>query len=193
MIHSRLLQKKVDICTLNIKLNKIKQMKNLRSIAVAAFLTVGAFSSTVMVSCNPDACKDVVCANGGTCTDGSCTCAVGFEGTNCNTRSTVKFAGSYNCSDVCTTGSGTYSSTMALNSDSSKIIISNPGNLGATTTAYATANVNSLVIPDQSVTGMSLTTVSGSGTKNGNVISGSYTVKVSGTVVDVCTFTWTKL
>jgi hypothetical protein len=70
-------------------------MKNLKSILLAGFLTVGAFSSAVFTSCNPDACKDVVCQNGGTCTDGTCACPTGFEGSNCETLSRAKFLGTY--------------------------------------------------------------------------------------------------
>ncbi len=70
-------------------------MKNLKSILLASILTVGAFTATIFTSCNPDACKDVVCANGGTCTDGNCACPAGYEGTTCNTRTITKYLGSY--------------------------------------------------------------------------------------------------
>jgi len=40
-----------------------------------------AFGLMIATGCNK--CKDVNCANGGTCDDGTCTCASGFSGTNC--------------------------------------------------------------------------------------------------------------
>lgn len=66
-------------------------MKNLKTILLAGFLTAAAFATTLITSCNQDKCKDVVCANGGTCTDGSCKCASGYEGTLCDTKSNLKF------------------------------------------------------------------------------------------------------
>ena len=46
-------------------------------------------------------CKDVICLNGGSCNDGSCTCPIGFEGEKCETRSVNKFLGSYEAFDDC--------------------------------------------------------------------------------------------
>lgn len=72
-------------------------MKNLKTILMASFLTLGALTTMTFTSCNGDKCKDVVCNNGGTCgaSDGNCTCAVGFEGTNCDTESRTKVFGTY--------------------------------------------------------------------------------------------------
>lgn len=63
-------------------------MKSIRNIAFSVLLTLGAFSAVTYTSCNKDECKDVVCQNGGTCneTDGSCTCATLYQGTNCETQ-----------------------------------------------------------------------------------------------------------
>jgi hypothetical protein len=71
-------------------------MRKLKNILVASFLTVGAFTSMMMVSCNPDPCRDVVC-NNGVCDDvtGSCKCDAGYEGSDCSTRTKKKFLGSY--------------------------------------------------------------------------------------------------
>jgi hypothetical protein len=71
-------------------------MKNLKNVLVASFLTLGAFTSVFMVSCNPDPCRDVVCTNG-VCDDvtGACKCDAGYEGADCSTRTKTKFLGSY--------------------------------------------------------------------------------------------------
>lgn len=46
-------------------------------------------------------CQDVICLNGGTCHDGNCQCAIGFEGAKCQTRSVDKFVASYDAFDDC--------------------------------------------------------------------------------------------
>ncbi len=168
-------------------------MKKMKMYLMTAMLGVASLSM-VFTSCNTDECKDVVCENGGTCNadDGSCTCPIGFEGTNCETYSTTKFAGNYSCTDVCTTGSGTYAASMSLSSNQSSLIITNVGNLGATATATATADGNNFTIARQTVSGTTSTEIEGSGAYNSGVITGSYTVYVGGVVQDNCTFTWTK-
>jgi len=71
-------------------------MKKMKMYLMTAILGVASLSM-VFTSCNTDECKDVVCQNGGLCqdSDGSCECPVGFEGTNCETYSKVKFLGDY--------------------------------------------------------------------------------------------------
>jgi hypothetical protein len=68
-------------------------MKSFKQIALSAFLTISAFGAVVYTSCNKDECKDVVCQNGGTCSEGKCTCPTGYDGTNCETKSRDKFVG----------------------------------------------------------------------------------------------------
>ena len=76
-------------------------MKLFKHIALAAILTVGAFSAVMYSSsCTKDKCKDVTCQNGGVCSDGVCTCAIGYEGTNCETASRAKFVKSWTASDT---------------------------------------------------------------------------------------------
>jgi hypothetical protein len=60
-------------------------MKLISRIALTAAVVLSAFGTITYTSCNKDECKDVVCANGGTCNseDGSCSCATGFSGTTC--------------------------------------------------------------------------------------------------------------
>lgn len=56
-------------------------------------------SNTNSTSLQP--CKDVVCLNGASCSDGQCNCAVGYEGTKCETRWSDKFIGNYQAQDEC--------------------------------------------------------------------------------------------
>lgn len=162
-------------------------MKNLKSILLATVLTVGAFSTTLFTACNPDACKDVVCQNGGTCTDGECTCPVGYEGTNCQTLSRDKFIGVFTGSETCTIGTDNYSITCSANSDNTKFNIQNLYNQSLT--AIAAANGNAFTIPSQTV-GSGVTAV-GSGTITGNTMTVTYTVN-DGVTSNTCTFTGTK-
>ena len=74
-------------------------MKSIKNIALSAFLTVSAFGAVLYTSCTKDECKDVVCQNGGTCSEGTCTCSTGYEGTNCETASRTKFIKTWTASD----------------------------------------------------------------------------------------------
>ena len=100
-------------------------MKKLKSILVASILTVATFSATVFTSCNPDACKDVVCNNGGTCTDGNCACPVGYEGTLCETASRTKFTKSWAAADVQGTNNYVYTCVIANGTAITNVIIDN--------------------------------------------------------------------
>lgn len=71
-------------------------MKKMKMVLMTAMLGVATLSM-VFTSCNPDECKDVVCENGGVCSDidGSCDCAAGYEGANCETLSRAKMIGDW--------------------------------------------------------------------------------------------------
>ena len=120
-------------------------MKSLRLVALSAFLTIGAASAVFYSSCSKDACKDVVCNNGGTCSGGSCTCPTGYTGTNCDTKT---FIGTWSGTDVCNPGNSSYNITltMASSSDSTKVLISNLGGFGASTSATGTLSNNATVV-----------------------------------------------
>jgi len=177
-------------------------MKNLKTLLMASFLTVGIFSTVVYTSCNSDKCKDTVCNNGGTCnsSDGSCNCASGWEGSNCQTQSLSKILNSnnttanYNFADnggvACGNFTGTFSVTRS-GADTTKLILTNFGGFGLTTSVTATVDDNTLTIPLQAITGATGNTVSGSGTFSNGVITGSYT---NNDGITTCTyaFTWTK-
>ncbi len=58
------------------------------------FGIVGYFSA-----CKPDPCvtRAVECKNGGTCKDGDCLCALGYEGDSCQFKVNTKFDSYYAC------------------------------------------------------------------------------------------------
>ena len=69
-------------------------MNKIKTLVFSALLTLGAFAAVTFTSCSTDECKDVVCNNGGTCITGTCSCASGYEGNNCETRSRDRFLNS---------------------------------------------------------------------------------------------------
>jgi hypothetical protein len=178
-------------------------MKNLKAILLGSVIAFASVT-TLVTSCTEDKCKDVVCNNGGSCAaeTGLCICKSGFEGTNCSTLSLSKFLGAtngaatYNFSDAGTVACGgtfTGSFTMSRsNADSTRLILTNFGGFGATVTAYANANNNTLTIPSQTLTNTTpAITVAGTGTYASGVVTGTYT---STDLTGSCTynFTWTK-
>lgn len=126
-------------------------MKNFKNLLVASFLTIGAFASTMMVSCNPDPCKDVVCANGGTCDDvtGACKCAAGYEGTGCDSLSRDKFLNTNGTSATWLTGVSAdgcyapgYTMTIDPSADNTQLIIKNFAGYGTSANVTVTVNGN---------------------------------------------------
>ncbi len=149
-------------------------MKNLKSLLMASFLTVGIFSTTLFVSCNGDKCKDVVCNNGGTCneSDGSCNCAVGYEGANCDTESRTKLFGSYLLSGTDSDG-GTYSnliSSIATSAAGKNKFIMNIGGVFILTCTMSSSS--SFTFDNAAIGGF---TYSGNGSYVGSTVSMSLT------------------
>lgn len=166
-------------------------MKSIRNIAFSALLSIGAFTMVTYTACNQDECKDVVCQNGGTCISGNCSCATGYEGTNCETASATGLDGAYSATETCqpplTGGPSTWSSPVTISStDMTRIVISNFGNSNANVTGQVDKNAITL---DPTTIGS--TTVTGTGTVNGNVLTINYTL-TGGTVDYSCTMTMTK-
>lgn len=90
-------------------------MKQIRIASITASLTIFIFCIVAMVGCtknsdliingtNIQACKNVVCYNGGTCLDGTCHCPAGFEGTDCNSKWNDRYTGNYSANDACASG-----------------------------------------------------------------------------------------
>lgn len=172
-------------------------MKSIRNIALSAILTVGAFGTVLYTSCNKDACKSVVCNNGGTCVNGTCSCATGYEGTNCDTKSTTKFIGSWGVTETCGTATSTpYTVTITQDpSAANKVIVTNLGNYGCTVGGQiqwnGTVNAAQLTINDSKCTYQ----LNATGNYNNGVITFTYTATytVAGvSKTDNCTATLAK-
>ena len=164
-------------------------MKSIKQIALGALLTISAFCAVLYTSCSKDACKDVTCSNGGTCSGGNCTCPVGYIGTNCQTRA---FIGSWSGSDACSAG-GPYTVTLTLanSSDSSKVLITNPGGFGASVTITGTFSADSKTITYTNQTAGAVT-LTGSMTLTDNThFTHAYSAVDTSTTV-TCTGNYTK-
>jgi hypothetical protein len=157
-------------------------MKSIKQIAVTVLLSIGAFGSVVYTACNKDKCKDVNCANGGTCNAGNCVCATGYEGTNCETQSRTKFVKTWAATDTLTGGSfrTSYvgSISAASGADVTQVIIGNTfsdnffsiGPIKANISADSTINIPSQK-PDNNHY-----VLSGTGVLSGGVLKISYTI-----------------
>ena len=64
---------------------------SLKAIFTSVFISLAAFTCVSYLSCTKDKCKSTVCANGGVCNGGNCTCATGYQGPNCDSASRDKF------------------------------------------------------------------------------------------------------
>ena len=169
-------------------------MKNMKFLAFAAAAIMMVSSVVYFNSCKKDPCKDVVCNNGGTCTDGTCACTSGYEGTDCSTEMRTKFIFSGSLSDAGTTDSSynnstghvysafSYVASISKNTATTDILINNLGNYNCSSGSYSvSATVNSsttFTIASQVVCG---TTFSGSGTLNS---SGKVVITYTATYAD---------
>ena len=143
-------------------------------------------------ACDDDPCKDVICQNNGTCVSGTCNCADGYEGTNCETKTQDRYTGSYSAIDVCTSGNYNYNATVSASStDVTKVLMTNFGGFGSSVVVNATVSGSSFTIPSQV---FGAVTISGSGTLSSDnlTINVSYTANDTGGGSDVCQGSWDK-
>ena len=154
------------------------------------------FGVIALASCKkeePDPCASVTCQNGGTCNNGTCSCASGYEGATCGTEQRAKFIGTYSAAESCTPG-GNFNYTLTVTTSGtgvSNVILNNYYGVGVIATA--TISGSSITIPSQIITiaGIGAVTTSGSGQISGNIMTISYTI-VSSSGSDSCTAICTK-
>lgn len=151
-------------------------MKSIRNIAFTVLLTLGGFTAVTYTACNKDECKDVVCQNGGSCVEGTCSCAAGYEGTNCETKSSAKFVGTYTVTENC--GGDPYPVVVTA-VDASTILISNLGNYDCSSGDIvwtATVSKTSLTIADNKCS----TQMNGTGSYDNGTVTINYTTTYDG-------------
>jgi hypothetical protein len=156
--------------------NKTMKTKLFQILGVAAIATLG------LASCEVDPCNDVTCANGGTCVDGDCVCATGYEGTDCTTLVRAKFLGSKNVNETCSQSTDSYAVVVTAGSTDTEVTISNLYDAGLVVTG--TVNANGGITIDNQTFGTG--TISGSVTENGGVLTYNFTIAVGGQS-DTCT------
>ena len=148
----------------------------MKHVALAAFLTLSAFCAVLYTSCSKDKCKDVTCQNGGTCSDGNCTCVTGWGGSRCDTAYRSLYTNTY-------VGSGTDNGTPANTYTNWRMVFSTTGTdatkmqlvLQDNTTAAVVALPITLTVT--ATTGSTFTVTSTSA--NGYTYTGTGTVSAS--------------
>lgn len=83
--------------SLNLK-QYFQKMKRVIFLTILSVISIFAIS-TYFSACTADSCKTraVECMNGGTCKDGDCICAKGYEGDSCQFKVNKKFNSHYAC------------------------------------------------------------------------------------------------
>ena len=115
-----------------------------------------------------DPCEAVSCLNGGTCNNGSCACAAGYEGAQCQTEIREKFIGLYETSGC---DGEIYLLSISNSTDEILNVLLEFSGINLPPIS-ATINGNSMTIPSQIFTNSnSVITRSGAGSLNGNVLS----------------------
>lgn len=152
-----------------------------------------------------DPCKDVTCLNAGTCLEGICECAEGYEGTDCANANNAKFVGSFlKGSETCdSTVLGSYTIVnTASGTDAKAFTLGGIYDNGATNTVNVTVDTDTqkFTIASQSFTDDVLGSgfeLSGSGSvsEDGNTITLTYQLldqNNAGAMWDNCSGTFIK-
>ena len=141
-----------------------------------------------------DPCDEVTCQNGGSCNDGNCTCATGYQGSLCETEVREKFVATYECSNSCLPGSSWTCVISKSATGITKVVMTNMGNTPGLE-LIGTVDGNNITIlsqTDNDNDGDSWT-VEGTGSISGTTVTLNiqYTFNPSGTTLN-CTESWVK-
>lgn len=151
-------------------------MKPIKLIIAALIITFSIVAG--FFSCKKDKCHSVLCYNNGTCHEGACTCAIGYEGTTCQTASNSKFIGNWSATEQLTTGEVTHQYAVSItegNDGINSVTIINLLNSSVLSPIQATiTNGNGLYIAAQQLGG---SVVYGSGSISSGFLTFSISVR----------------
>lgn len=126
----------------------------LKSIVLSAVGAIAVFSTVTITSCNDDPCKAIVCAYGGTCTEGECLCPSGYEGTHCEIVTREKYEGVWTVfEDGTVTKPAQYEIRIKNGVGATDMTISNFYNRFPGNDVSVRVKGDSLFIPQQTVNG----------------------------------------
>ena len=165
-------------------------MRSIKHIALSAILTLSAFCAVLYTSCSKDACKGVTCQHSGTCSGGTCTCPTGYEGTRCGTLALI---GSWSGQDACSSG-GPYNIILTVassSSDSTKILITNPGGYGASVQITGTLSTDGKTVTYTNQTAGAVTLTGTISLTSNTAFTHSYT-STDATSTTTCSGNYTK-
>lgn len=157
----------------------------LKPLILSVATIAGVFSAVTYTSCEPDKCKAIACAHGGTCNEGSCKCQAGYEGTNCETITRKKFTAFWSVKEQgSTTPLRQYPISITDDSVVTNIRIKNLYNFFSGSSVRAYVQGDTIIIPNQQLMGK---VVFGKGylTSVGNGINNTIIMRYE--VIDVAT------
>jgi len=70
-------------------------MKFWKQSLLTLVLFAGVFTILFYTACEKNACDNVTCQHGGSCSNGICLCPTGYEGPQCQTLETARYVGTY--------------------------------------------------------------------------------------------------
>jgi len=122
-----------------------------KTIVLSALGALSVFSAVTVSSCNEDKCKAIVCAYGGVCDDGDCTCLQGYEGPQCETVNRNRYLGSWVVTENGTiTDAAQYTISVERGDNITELRIKNLRNLFIDD-VHAFVDGDTLYIPQQTV------------------------------------------
>ena len=122
----------------------------MKRILITSLATLLVFTATLFNACKPDKCKEVSCAFGGTCKDGSCLCQIGYEGEHCETVTRDKFKGQWNVNEDGTLSSpAQFTTSIEDGAQINQVAIHNFQNFYMGETVLGVAYKDTLTIPLQ--------------------------------------------
>jgi hypothetical protein len=116
-------------------------MKHTKLTVITAIIMATISGIVIFSSCSKTSCGSIICQNGGTCSDGKCSCPTGYSGSLCQTRAksaiqyvnntftpitiavngSVAYAGQYGLAATGTATTSAEATSLGVNADGGKI------------------------------------------------------------------------